>query len=122
MATPYSRAFWPCAVVTAISALISMGFSLVFAHAGAPYDVAALYAASRSIALPIAIAVAIARRSPIGIAALAFAMGLVQFFDGFIGIYTHNASETYGPFLLALLIFITLARLLKAQAATGDLN
>jgi anti-sigma factor RsiW len=122
MATLHSRAFWRCAAITAISALVSAGFSLAAVFARTPYDATALYAASRSIALPIAVAVAIFRRSPIGVAILALVMGLVQFFDGFIGIYAHDASKTYGPFVLALLTFITLARLLQTQPATGDLR
>ena len=122
MATFPSPVFWRCAVVTAISALVSAGFSLAAVFARTPYDTTALYAASRSVALPIAVAVAIFRRSPIGIASLALVMCLVQFFDGFIGIYAHDASKTYGPFVLALLTFITLAHLLQTQPATGDLR
>jgi anti-sigma factor RsiW len=122
MATLHSRAFWRCAVVTAISALVSAGFSLAAVFARSPFDTTALYAASRSIALPIAAAAAIFRRSSVGIAALALVMGLVQLFDGFIGIYAHDASKTYGPFVLALLTFITLAPLLQTQPASGDLR
>ena len=122
MATFPSPVFWRCAAVTAISALVSAGFSLAAVFARTPYDTTALYAASRSVALPIAVAVAIFRRSPIGIASLALVMCLVQFFDGFIGIYAHDASKTYGPFFLALLTFITLARLVQTQPATGDLR
>jgi anti-sigma factor RsiW len=122
IAAAHLRAFWYCAAVTAISALVSAGFSLAAVFARTPYDPTALYAASRSIALPIAVAVAIFRRSPISIAALAFVMGLVQLFDGFIGIYAHDASKTYGPFALSLLSFITLTRLLQVQPITGDLH
>jgi hypothetical protein len=122
MATLHLRVFWRCASVTAISALVSAGFSLAAVFVRTPHDTTALYAASRSIALLIAVAVAIFRRSPIGIAALAFVMGLVQLFDGFIGICAHDASKTYGPFVFALLTFLTLARLLQTQPASGDLH
>jgi hypothetical protein len=122
MTPPHLRAFWYCAAVTAISALVSAGFSLAAVFARTPYDTTALYAASRSIALPIAIAVAIFRRSSAGVAALALVVGLLQLFDGFIGVYTHDASKTYGPFVLSLLSFITLTRLLQAQPTTGDLR
>jgi hypothetical protein len=120
MATPHLRAFWWCAAITLVSALVSAGFSLAAVFARTPYDTTALYAASRSIALPIAIAAAIFRRSSAGVAALALVVGLLQLFDGFIGVYTHDPSKTYGPFVLALLTFITLARLLKTQRAAGE--
>jgi hypothetical protein len=120
--TTHPRAFWCCAAVTATSALVSAGFSLAAIFARTPYDTLALYAASRSIALLIAIAVAIFLRSTAGIAALALVVGLLQLFDGFIGIYTHDASKTYGPFVLSLFSFITLTRLLQTQTTTGDLR
>ena len=122
MTPPHLRAFWYCAAVTAISALVSAGFSLAAVFARTPHDTIALYAASRSIALPIAIAVAIFRRSSAGLAALALVVGLLQLFDGFIGLYTHDASKTYGPFVLSLLTFITLTRLLRMQPTPGDLR
>src|SRR5260370_38899865 len=108
MATLHSRAFWRCAAITAISALVSAGFSLAAVFARTPYDATALYAASRSIALPIAVAVAIFRRSPLAFAILALVMGLVHFFDGFIGLYSHHASKTYRPFLRDRSTFIAL--------------
>ena len=120
MTPPHLRAFWYCAAATAISALVSAGFSLAAVFARTPYDTIALYAASRSVALPIAIAVAIFRRSSAGLAALALVVGLLQLFDGLIGVYAHDASKTYGPFVLSLLTFITLARLLKTQQADGE--
>ena len=115
-----SRAFWWCAAITGVSALVSAGFSLAAVFARSPWETTALYAASRSIAVPLAILASIALRSTPAIAALAFVMGLIQLFDGAIGIYAHDASKTYGPFVLALLTFITLARLLKTQRAAGE--
>jgi uncharacterized membrane protein len=117
-----SRAFWWCAAIAGVSALVSAGFSLATVFAHNPWETTALYAASRSVALPLAILAAIALRSTPAIAALALVMGLIQLFDGFIGIYAHDASKTYGPFVLALLTFITLARLLKTQRTAGEPN
>ena len=117
-----SRAFWWCAAITGVSALVSAGFSLAAVFARSPCETTALYAASRSVAVPFAIFASIALRSTPAIAALAFVMGLIQLFDGFIGIYAHDASKTYGPFVLALLTFITLARLLKTHQAAGEPN
>jgi hypothetical protein len=121
-ATAHLRAFWYCAAVTAISALVSAGFSLAAVFARTPYDTSPLYAASRSIALPIAIAVAIFRHSSSGLAALALVVGLLQLFDGFIGVYTHDASKAYGPFVLSLFSFITLTRLQQMQTTNGELR
>ena len=117
-----SRAFWWCAAITGVSALVSAGFSLAAVFASSPWETISLYAASRSVALPLAILASTALRSTPAIAALAFVMGLIQLFDGFIGITAHDASKTYGPFVLALLTFITLARLLKTQQAAGEPN
>jgi hypothetical protein len=117
-----SRGFWWCAAITGVSALVSAGFSLAAVLARSPWEITALYAASRSVAVPLAILVSIALRSMPAIAALAFVMGLIQLFDGFIGIYARDASKTYGPFVLALLTFITLVRLLKTQRAAGEPN
>ena len=116
------RAFWWCAAITGVSALVSAGFSLAAVFARSPWETTALYAASRSVAVPFAILASIALRSTPAIAALAFVMGLIQLFDGAIGIYAHDPSKTYGPFVLALLTFVTLARLLKTQRAAGESN
>ena len=65
----------------------------------------ALYAASRSIALPLAVLYAMSRRSRTGIAALALAMTLVQLLDGFIGVHLHDPSRAYGPIAFAVINF-----------------
>jgi hypothetical protein len=120
MISDRSRAFWWCSAVTLVSALVSAGFSLAAVFASNPWQTTALYAASRSIALPIAVIGAVALRSATGLAALAFVMGLIQLCDGAIGAYAHDASKTYGPFVLAFLSFITLVGLWRTQQATGD--
>ena len=98
-------AFWTCAGFTLLSALVSMTFSLLALHVrgnGHQHEYA-LYAASRSVALPLAIVSAMALRSRAGLASLAVAMILVQMFDAYVGFAIHNAGELYGPLLIAVI-------------------
>jgi len=97
---PLGRAFWTCAGFTLLSALVSMTFSLLALRMVAGHEYA-LYAASRSVALPLAVLYAMIRRSRGGIAALATAMTLVQLLDGFIGLHLYDPSRTYGPIAFA---------------------
>jgi hypothetical protein len=94
--------FWLCAAITAISALVSAGFSIAGLIGSTGGDRFAQYAASRSVALLIAILFCTALRSRNGIAALALVMSLVQGFDGLIGALAHDPAKTYGPFVFAL--------------------
>ena len=61
----------------------------------------ALYAASRSVALPLAVLFAMVRRSHGGMATIAVAMILVQLVDGIVGLRLHNPGRAYGPFVFA---------------------
>ena len=70
-------AFWTCSIITTISALVSAGFSVggLFGPSGG--DIFERYAASRSIALLLAVLCCIGFRSREAIAALALVMSLV---------------------------------------------
>ncbi|WP_213806526.1 hypothetical protein [Granulicella sp. dw_53] len=94
------RAYWICAGFTLFSAIVSAGFSLLSLRMAGGHEYA-LYAASRSVALPLATIYAIARRSRAGMATLAVAMTLVQLFDGIIGLRLHDPGRAYGPFVFA---------------------
>ena len=98
------RSFWFCAGFTLLSAIVSVTFSLLSLRMGSGHEYA-LYAASRSVALPLAVLYAMTRRSRGGIAALAVAMTLVQLLDGFIGLHLHEPSRAYGPIAFALINF-----------------
>ena len=76
-------AFWTCAGFTLFSALVSAGFSLLSLRMAGGHEYA-LYAASRSVALPLAVLYAMATRSRGGVATAAVAMILVQDFDGVV--------------------------------------
>jgi hypothetical protein len=82
------------------SAIVSVTFSLLALHIGGGHEYA-LYAASRSVAMPLAVLYAIIQRSRGGIAALSITMTLVQLVDGFIGLRLHDPSRTYGPMAFA---------------------
>jgi hypothetical protein len=112
-ASQTSLAFWTCAIITTISALVSAGFSIVALFGPSGGDMFERYAASRSIALFIAVLCCIGFRSREAIAALALVMSLVQGFDGLIGFLAHDPTKTYGPFVFALVNFAALVWLLR---------
>jgi hypothetical protein len=80
--------------------IVSVTFSLLSLRIATGYEYA-LYAASRSVALPLATLYAMTRRSREGIAALSFAMTPVQLFDAFIGGCISDLNRAYGPIALA---------------------
>ena len=107
------RRFWTCTIITTISALVSAGFSVAGLLAPSGSDSFARYAASRSIALLIAVLFSLGVRSREGIAALALVMSVVQGFDGIIGLLAHDPAKTYGPFAFALTNLVALVWLLR---------
>jgi hypothetical protein len=94
------RSYWICAGFTLFSAIVSAGFSLLSLRMAGGHEYA-LYAASRSVALPLAVLFAMVRRSHGGMATIAVAMTLVQLFDGIVGLRLHDPSRAYGPFVFA---------------------
>ena len=106
MSAPYDvgRAYWACAGFTLFSAVVSAGFSLLSLRmvGGQEY---ALYAASRSVALPLAAVYAMALRSRGGVAALAVVMILVQLFDSIIGFRLNSPGRAYGPMVFSAINF-----------------
>jgi hypothetical protein len=114
-ASQTSSAYWSCAIVTTMSALVSAGFSVVGLFGPSGGDIVERYAASRSIALLIAVLCCLALRSRAAVAALALVMTLVQGFDGLIGVLAHDPAKTYGPFVFALMNFAALVWLLRSR-------
>lgn len=111
--------FWTCATITAVSALVSASFSVAGLFGPSGSDIFERYAASRSIALLIAVLCCIGFRSRMGIAALALVMTLVQGFDGLIGALAHDPAKTYGPFVFALANFAALVWLLRSGESSN---
>jgi hypothetical protein len=97
-----NRAFWICAVITALSAIVSASFSVAALIGAGSQDQYAMYAASRSIALLLASFACIGTRTRRGLMALALSMGLVQAFDAVIGLIAHDPAKTYGPLVLSV--------------------
>ncbi|MDB4875280.1 MAG: hypothetical protein JWM41_1726 [Gemmatimonadetes bacterium] len=119
--TPLStRAFWICAIITVVSAVVSAAFSVAALIGVARQDQYAMYAASRSIALLLATLACIGARSRRGVMALALTMGLVQGFDALIGLVGHSPMKTYGPLALSVVGLASLVALYRdAGAHTG---
>ena len=104
-----------CALVTAISAIISLGFSLT-AALGAT-DTArtmALYACARSTALVIASAAPYLTGSTGWLQAMAWNMIIVQGCDAVIGGTIKDPMKTYGPAVTALLNLVAVIWLIQA--------
>jgi hypothetical protein len=96
------RLFWICALVAIASALTSAGFSVAALSSSGVAHVNAMYAASRSLSLAIAIILVVLIRSRAGLTALSFVMALVQAGDAIIGAIDHDQLKTFGPAVLAL--------------------
>ena len=109
------RAFWICAAITAISAVVSASFSVAGLLGPGIHDTFALYAASRSLAIPLVVLIFLGFRSRGGIAALGLTMSLIQLFDAVIGVLSHDASKTYGPLFLALIGSVSVAFSLRSS-------
>jgi len=101
--------FLLCASITAVSALISLGFSIsaVVTSAGVT-RVASLYVCSRSLALASASTIPFFTGSSSWLLAVAFCMTLVQTGDAAIGVIKGNRIETFGPLGTAALNLIAI--------------
>jgi hypothetical protein len=111
-----SFSYWFCAVITSISALTSLGFSLAgLAGIGKQTRTSARYAASRSLALAMVAAVAIVSPSRTWLEAVATAMVVVQAVDAVIGLGERDTMKTVGPAMLSLLNLAALLLLLRGS-------
>jgi len=104
-----------CASVTAISAIISLGFSITaILGAADPARPMALYACARSTALAIASAVPFLTGSSGWLQAIAWSMIIVQTCDAVIGGTIKDPMKTYGPAGTALLNLVAVIWLSQA--------
>ena len=93
-----------CALITAVSAAISLGFSIaaVFNTADEVRNMA-LYSCARSVALVFASAVPFLTGSTPWLQAIACSMIIVQICDAGIGVLVKDRMKTFGPAGTALL-------------------
>ncbi len=111
-------------IITAINVLVATGYSivgvvnptLIMPVTSVITDstlIFAMYAGARTIPLAVLALWAIVKRSRKELIILGVLAGLMQFFDGFIGLYQGDMGKTIGPFVLAILQFVALTMLLK---------
>jgi hypothetical protein len=110
-----NRFFWPTAAMTALSALVSVGYSITAVAQNGLGEIYALYALSRSVALVPAVGYAIAKRSTTALAATALAMSLIQLIDAWIGSVQHDSAKTFGPLAFAIINFALLALFMRGN-------
>jgi hypothetical protein len=104
-----------CASITAISAVISLGFSVEAAvRATGTARTMALYACARSVALVIASAVPFLTGSAEWLQAIAWSMIIVQACDAVIGTTINDRMKTLGPAGTALLNLVAVIWLIQA--------
>jgi hypothetical protein len=97
-----SLAFWLCGAVTAISALVSLGYAVAGLREAAPATrTAAMYALARSLALAAVAVVAPFTGAVAFVAAVAVAMVVVQAADAVIGTVIRDPLKTFGPAAIA---------------------
>lgn len=95
---PMPLAFWVCAAITAISATVSLGYSIAgLASAAEPGRTPSMYALARSVALTVVAVAAFFVGSVPFLAAVAIAMVVVQAADAVIGGLIHDRLKTIGP-------------------------
>ena len=97
-----SLAFFVCAVVTLVSAVVSLGFSLVavWSSEGTERDVA-LYASVRSFAFLVLALVPWLSGSVSWLLAAGWGMTIVQGLDAGVGRKMNDRVKTYGPLAVA---------------------
>ena len=110
-----SAGFWVCAAVTAISSLVSLGYSIAGLRAASGQGVVpSRYAAARSLALAVVAVAAVFVSSVPFLAAIAVAMILAQAVDAAIGVPQRDRLKTWGPALTALVNLIALVWMLAS--------
>ncbi|MBB6111792.1 hypothetical protein SAMN05421821_11473 [Mucilaginibacter lappiensis] len=106
-------------IITVLNVLISTGFSVagIFnpfsilpAHITTDKAIAitTLYAGARTIPIATLAIISIFGKQWDAFITLAVLAGIIQFLDGFIGIYQHDVSKAAGPFFIATVQFVAI--------------
>ena len=99
MTTP----FLVCATVTAISAFVSLGFSIASVpRANGQIRTLALYTCARSLAFAIISVVPFATGWSLWLEAVAVGMTLLQALDAGVGVTIKDRMKTFGPAAMAV--------------------
>jgi|HubBroStandDraft_4_1064222.scaffolds.fasta_scaffold717798_1 hypothetical protein len=107
--------FIVCASTTAISAIVSLGFSIAAAlNSVNETKTMALYASARSVALVLVSAAPFLTGSTQWLLAVACGMTIVQACDAVIGVTIKNRMKTLGPAGIALLNLLAAIWLLNS--------
>ena len=109
-----STAFWVCSSITAISALVGLGYSIAtVGWSPTPQQVPAMYAFARSLALAAGAVAALLMQSVAFAEAIAFAMIIVQAGDAIIGVRLRERLRTFGPAATSLANAVALVWLVR---------
>jgi hypothetical protein len=93
-----STAYWVCSTITAISAFVSLGYSIdALARSDQSSRPNSMYTTARSSALAVAAIGAVFVRSDPYLEAIALTMVIVQAVDAVIGALTHDRLKTFDP-------------------------
>ncbi|CAE6771487.1 hypothetical protein R69658_03645 [Paraburkholderia aspalathi] len=106
-------AFYVCATITSINALVSAAFSLAMVIGQPAVHIAAMYGVARSVPLAIAALIAFAMRSRSGVTVLALLLGSIQACDALVGWFSHDVMKTIGPVTLAALTILSVIFLVR---------
>lgn len=110
-----SIAFWICAVLTVISALVSGGYAVAgLGSATTAARVPSMYALARSAALVVVAVIGLFSSSIAYEAAIAIAMIIVQGLDAAIGALNSDHVKTLGPAITALVNAAALIWMLRS--------
>ncbi len=108
-------AFWMCGAITAISALVSLGYSIAgLREADSAARTGSMYAFARSLALATVAVVAPLTGAAPFVVATAVAMVIVQAADAVIGAINRDRLKTFGPAGTAAVNLCTLVWLLSS--------
>ncbi|WP_022891291.1 hypothetical protein [Agromyces subbeticus] len=98
-----SIAFWVCAAITAVSALVSLGYSVAGVRGTKGGELtASRYALARSAALAVGALASVFTASVPFTAAMAVTMMLVQAADAAVGVTIRDHLKTVGPAATAI--------------------
>ena len=110
-----SLSYWVCAIITAVSAAVSFGFSVAALRGGSKETlIASRYAAARSLALFAVALFALFTASVPFVTAVAIAMVIVQAADAVVGVSIRDRMKTIGP---AVITVVNLAALIWMLAS-----